>query len=308
MKEIIIDTDIGGDIDDLLSIAMAIRSPELQIMGITTVGLYSDRRAKIARGLLDLNGLQHIPVAAGASKPLSREWEFREYPNQYGDEMVHFPIEENKDAADLLIELVNDLPGKISIVAIGAMTNLAEAIKRSPDFARNVKEVLLMGGEYLSHYNECNIVSDPEAADILFRSGIPITAAGLEVCLPLAFDTDLLIQQLKQTGTTQSLYLAQLTERWKTVGVNRPIIMFDAVPLAALIDRSFIQTELKRIQIETRGQFTRGMTFSQMPHFGEMSNCEPNVHVCTDVRHAALKALFEERVLTETSCLPLGKQ
>ncbi len=196
MKDIIIDTDIGGDIDDLLSIAMAIRSPEIQLLGITTVGLYSERRAKIARGLLELNGMSHIPIAAGASVPLSEHWEFKEYPNQYGDEMSDFDIYKDGDGADLLIKLVNESPGQISIVAIGAMTNLAQAIQRSPAFVKNVKEVLLMGGEYAAHYNECNIVSDPEAAEILFNSGIPITAAGLEVCLDLAFDTDQVIAAL----------------------------------------------------------------------------------------------------------------
>ncbi len=90
-------------------------------------------------------------------------------------------------------------------------------------------------------------------------------------------------------------------KRWKTVGVNRPIIMFDAIPIAVLIDRSMVRTELKRVQIETKGAYTRGMTFSLKPHFGEIQNCEPNVHVCVEVANTRLIQMFEERVLKETS-------
>jgi len=300
MREIIIDTDIGGDIDDLLAIAMAVRSPEIQIAGITTVGLQSDKRAKLARGLLELNGLHHIPVAAGSSTPLSGQWRFEEYPNQYGEELAEMPIQESEDGADLMIRLVNEAPGQISIVAIGAMTNVALAITRSADFAKKVKEIVMMGGEYAAHYRECNIVSDPEAADILFNSGIPITAAGLEVCLDLACDTDEVINTLIHTNTEQSRYLAERVKRWKAVGVNRPIIMFDAIPLAVLIDRSFVRTEWKRVQVETKGRHTRGMTFSLKPHFGEIQDCEPNVHVCVEVDHRRLMNMFAERVLKET--------
>jgi len=300
MREIIIDTDIGGDIDDLLAIAMAIRSPEIQIAGITTVGLQSDKRAKLARGLLELNGMHHIPVAAGSSTPLSGQWHFEEYPNQYGDELADMPIHESEDGADLMIRLVNEAPGQISIVAIGAMTNVALAISRSTDFAKKVKEIVMMGGEFGAHYKEFNIVCDPEAADILFNSGIPITAAGLEVCLNLAYDTDKVINTLIQTNTKQSRYLAECVERWKAVGVNRPIIMFDAIPLAVLIDRSFVRTDWRRVQVETKGKHTRGMTFSLKPHLGEAQDSEPNVHVCIEVDHHRLMNMFTERVLKET--------
>ncbi|MCU6707878.1 nucleoside hydrolase [Paenibacillus sp. J5C_2022] len=300
MTEVIVDTDIGGDIDDLLTLAMAVRSPEIRLAGVTTVGQQPKKRASIARALLALNGMGHIPVAAGAALPLSGQWRYEEPPNQYGDELAHYGTEAEEDGADLMIRLVNAAPGRISVMAIGAMTNVAMAITRSPEFARNVKEIIIMGGEYEAHYKECNIVSDPEAADVLFRSGIPITAAGLEVCLELACDTDEVIATLKGANTEQSRFLAALVDRWKAVGVNRPIIMFDAIPLAILIDRSFVRTEWKRVQVETKGEHTRGMTFSLKPHFGEVQEGVPNVHVCVEVDHKRLMTMFRERVLEET--------
>ncbi|BBH25030.1 ribosylpyrimidine nucleosidase [Paenibacillus baekrokdamisoli] len=297
MKRVIIDTDIGGDIDDVLAIALAIHSPEIQIEGITTVGVQSDRRAKIASGLLQVNNAAHIPVAAGASVPLCGKWNYEEFPNQYGEEMDAFSYRSDLDGADLMIQAVNESPGQITIVAIGAMTNLAIAISRSPEFSRNVKEVILMGGEYSSHYKECNIVSDPEAANILFSSGIPIIAAGLEVCLSLTSDTDATIDTLIRTDTVQSQFLARLVKRWKAVGVNRPIIMFDAIPFAILINRSIVCTESKLVHVETRGEHTRGMTYSMKPHFGEIPESKPNVQVCMDVNHEELMELFTTRTL-----------
>lgn len=297
MNRVIIDTDIGGDIDDVLAIALAIRSPEIQIEGITTVGIQSDRRAKIASGLLQVNNLGHIPIAAGASMPLCGKWIYEEYPNQYGEEMKDLPYRSDLDGADLMIQAVNESPGEITLVAIGAMTNLAIAITRSPEFAGKVKEIILMGGEYNSHYRECNIVSDPEAADIVFRSGIPITAAGLEVCLSLISDTDVTIDTLVRTGTEQSQFLAKLVKRWKAVGVNRPIIMFDAIPFGVLIRRSMVSTENKLVHVETKGDHTRGMTYSMKPHFGEIPQCEPNIQVCIEVNDEALMELFIERTL-----------
>ncbi|MDQ0086880.1 inosine-uridine nucleoside N-ribohydrolase [Paenibacillus anaericanus] len=297
MNKVIIDTDIGGDIDDVLAIALAIRSPEIQIEGITTVGIQSDRRAKIASGLLQVNNLGHIPIAAGASIPLCGKWNYEEYPNQYGEEMKDLPYHSDLDGADLMIRAVNESPGEITLIAIGAMTNLAIAITRSPEFCSKVKEIILMGGEYNGHYRECNIVSDPEAADIVFRSGIPITAAGLEVCLSLISDTDATIDTLIGTGTEQSQFLAKLVKRWKAVGLNRPIIMFDAIPFGILIKRSMVSTENKLVHVETKGDHTRGMTYCMKPHFGEVPQCEPNIQVCIEVNHEALMELFAERTL-----------
>lgn len=297
VNRIIIDTDIGGDIDDLLAITMALNSPELQIEGITTVGMRSDLRAKIASALLHLYHLDHIPVAAGAQTPLSGECEREEYPNQYGEELADFPVVSEVDGADLMIRLVNKAPGEITIVAIGAMTNLALAIERSPEFIRNVKEIILMGGEYSAHYREYNIVSDPEAADILFRSGIPLTAAGLEVCLDLTYDTDQAVETFLSHGTEQMSFLARLVKRWQSVGVNRPIIMFDAIPFALLIDRSLAVAELRSVQVETKGEHTRGMTYSMKPHFGESHVSQPNVHVCLSIDDVRIMDMFADRVL-----------
>lgn len=299
--KVIIDTDIGGDIDDLLAIAMALESAEMDIVAITTVGVQSERRAKIARSLLATYGQPQIPVAAGASTPLAAQWAFHEAPNQYGPEMAPLEPCSSLDGADLMIQAVNDAPGEITIVAIGAMTNVAQALQRDPDFHRKVKEVILMGGEYSSHYREFNIVGDPEAADILFRSGIPLTAVGLEVCLGLVYDTDQAIGELLAAGTAQASFLARLVERWKYSGTTRPIIMFDAIPFALLIDRGVACVEARSVKVELLGKHTRGMTYSQMPHFGEGKHEIPNVQVCTAVDGKQIMALFKQRLLGEVS-------
>ncbi|MFC0394743.1 nucleoside hydrolase [Paenibacillus mendelii] len=297
MRRIIIDTDVGGDIDDVLTLSMAIHSPELVIEGVTTVGRRSDQRAKIAAHLLELNGMGHVPVAAGFEHPFVGEWNEWDVPNQYGEELAHTSITTDEDAVDLLIRLTEHNPGEVAIVAIGALTNVARAIERSPSFRDNVKEIVLMGGAFTFHYLECNIVCDPEAAEIVFESGIPVTAAGLEVCLDLRIDTDEAIRVLKDADTVQSRFLAILVARWKEVGVNRPIIMFDAIPLVYLMDKGIVQTEERVVRIETAGKHTRGMTFSFETPFSEELPEIPHVKVCSEVKGEELMQLFAKRGL-----------
>ncbi|MFD0713859.1 nucleoside hydrolase [Paenibacillus sp. GCM10027626] len=297
MRRLVVDTDIGGDIDDVLALSMAIHSPELVIDGVTTVGRGSERRAKIAAQLLRLNGMEHVPVAAGAQRPIAGEWPEWDGPNQYGNELADVPVNSQEDAVDLLIRLAEKEPGTLTIVAIGALTNVAQAIERSPSFRNNVKEIVLMGGAYTFHFVECNIVNDPEAAQIVFESGIPIVAAGLEVCLDLQFDTDEAIRILQNHGTEQAAFLAQLVTRWKAVGVNRPIIMFDAIPFVYLMEKGLVRTEERAVKVETSGTYTRGMTYVFESPFNESWPGVPRINVCQEVQAAKLMELFAERGL-----------
>ena len=187
-ERIILDTDIGTDVDDALAVALAALSPELTVEGITTV--YGDvaLRARMAVKILRLLGREDIPVLAGAEHVLLRNrplwWLGHEGDGLLTAEDANLPFDP-RHAVDFIIQTVMDNPGEITLVAIGPFTNLAIALAREPRLAENVKNVIIMGGsarlgangmelEYIDH----NVKCDPESAALLFTAGLAHTLHG----------------------------------------------------------------------------------------------------------------------------------
>jgi purine nucleosidase/pyrimidine-specific ribonucleoside hydrolase len=297
MNRIIIDTDIGDDIDDALAVQMALNSPEIELVGITTVLRSPWKRAQIALHLLHVNNRADVPVVVGASKPLFGNWDAYYEPCQYIDDLMSgYIVNKGQGAPHFLVEQAALFPQQITIAAIGPLTNIAEAIRRSDSFTANVKAIVLMGGVYSYHYNEWNIKCDPEAAKIVFDSGIPITMVGLDVTMKCAIGVQEAIQMLKQGKQAASALLVELVESWRKVAKDRPIICHDLLVIAELIDASIMQKAKKRVDIETLGQYTRGMTVTLERPFGEPEEKQPNVHVCIDVDSSRALRLFKERI------------
>lgn len=201
IEHVLLDTDIGSDVDDALALLFGLRCPRLSLDGVTTVYGKSDLRAKIARKITHLANRNDIPVAVGEAIPLRTiydgTWET-------GFEGVGILSEEEKeaplaalgirdDAAGFLVETVMNAPQKYTLVAIGALTNIAKAITREPRVVGAVKQVYIMGGAlcfpdpfYLNRGNtatepEHNIACDVDAAQLVFRSPIPKTLFPLDV-------------------------------------------------------------------------------------------------------------------------------
>lgn len=297
IMKIIIDTDIGGDIDDALTLAMAVRSPEVELVGVTTVGRLPEQRAAIARSILTVCGRKDVPVASGSNAPLTGAWREDDLPNQYGGEMEPLVAVSDVRAEDMLMELVQRYPGEVTIIAIGAMTNLALAIRKFPSFKSQIKSIVLMGGAYAYHYREWNIVADPEAAEVVFDSGIPLIASGFEVSLKCSIPAEEAARHAESNRTPSSLLIAKLIRRWQAVGIQRPIVLFDVIPLTALIDPKLVKLEDRLVKVETAGKHTRGMTFTFETPLGERLPDKPNVKVCVDVDEKALMSLFMDRAL-----------
>ena len=182
---IILDTDIGTDVDDCLALAVILGSPEVQLAGVTCV--YGDvgLRARMVKKLLGLYGLRGIPILRGESEPLLGlrpvYWEGHE-----GQGLVEPEDEtqdESEDAVGFIIRTVLENPGKIQLLAIGPLTNVALAIKREPRVVHDLGGLMIMGGVMRGPtsldlpYVEHNIRCDPEAAHIVLASGAPITLA-----------------------------------------------------------------------------------------------------------------------------------
>ena len=182
-EKIIIDTDIGTDIDDAFAVALALRSPEFNLLGFTTASGDTEARARILDRMLGEVGRQDIPVAVGA--PTTLPYGATVDQHRYG-ETGHFARPSHPEAVAFLRDQIERNPEEITLVAIGPLTNVGALIDQHPDAFRKLKRVVIMGGwieplkpDYgnatpAGPSPEYNILGDIPAAQKLFRSGIPL--------------------------------------------------------------------------------------------------------------------------------------
>ena len=215
---VILDTDIGSDVDDALALAMLFGSPDVELLGVTTV--YGDVtvRAQIARRLARLAGRDALPVVPGAGEPLSgaEAWwagfEGRLYADLGTEAFV-----EDMTATEFLVETVLSHPGEVCVVAIGPLTNIALALRADPGFAQAVRRLYVMGGRFDRPEPEHNFKSDITAADEVFRSGIPATVVGLEITTQARIEPDHLTQ-IAPAGALGRQLEAEVHQWWDFAG------------------------------------------------------------------------------------------
>lgn len=279
MIDILLDTDIGGDIDDALALALALNSPQINIAGITTVYLAAKWRAGVIRRMLDAFERKGIPIALGAEKPLIGLWD-------------NTLIPDSGKAADRLegilpcpaCDFIIDKAGRaedLTIVAIGPLTNLALALSKAPQIAGRCK-ILLMGGQLNRAHPEWNILCDPEAARIVFESGAPITMVGLDVTNRCRFTREDM-DYIASKGNARTSLLSDMLETFMEKFKFLPVL-HDPLALSSLLWDDILTFEDKTVLIETKGEFTRGCTV----------DCDwmdkPNVRAAVDVREGEFKA------------------
>jgi len=259
--KIIIDTDIGDDIDDALAIAFALESPELEIIGITTVFKNVVARAKIASRMLKLAGREDIPVFTGIGSPIINKVNEAEIPCQYSEEEDGSEDGFSEGAIDFIIDTVMSSDSDITLVPIGPLTNIAIAILKEPKLKSKVKEIVMMGGCYYNHCNEWNIICDPEAARVVFESGIPIKAVGLDVTFKCTL-TDKEVERIKNQPKQSAIYLPELIKRWRG-GTDKCPMLHDPLAICAIFDDKILEMQQEDIVVETNGHFMRGATYNK---------------------------------------------
>ena len=298
MQKIIIDTDPGQDIDDLLALLFALKRPELDIQAITTVTWPSDKRARMVKRLLRYLDRTDIPVAAGMQFPL-RQCSEQEVRNQHdlACTMNHYAFAEpedprdqpgTEDAADLIIRTVEKHPGEIGLACIAPLTNIACALRRKPEIASKIKYIALMGGETALNRIEHNVAFDYIASDVVLTSGVPIFMGTWEVTRRFVLTQDD-CALFKNSASPLHQALGRSIDLWHPVQNWKPgPVMYDIFPIIWSFDRSFYTTVPKSVRVETRGEFTRGMTV--------VSGDRPNIEVTTDIRAPEVRELFLETV------------
>ena len=294
MQKIIIDTDPGQDIDDLLAILFALKRPELDVRAITTVTWPTDKRARMVKRLLRYLGRTEIPVAAGMPYPLrpfsqgDREWQHNlaQTMNHYAFAEPEDPRDEpgRDDAVDLILRTVEESPGEVGLVCIAPLTNIACALRRQPGIAAKIKYIALMGGETAINRIEHNIAFDYIAAEAVLTSGVPVVMGTWDVTRRFVLSAE---DCARFKGSPDPLHqaLGRSIELWHPAQSWKPgPVMYDVFPVIWSFDRTLYTTTPKSVRIETRGEFTRGMTVPG----GEPPNCE----VTTDVRAEAVRELY----------------
>jgi uridine nucleosidase len=304
--KILIDTDPG--IDDSMAILFALRSPEFEVVGLTSVfgNTDSDITAQNALRLIELEGHDHIPVAQGAGIPLvmaprshgklvhGRDGMGETNPRPPKGKIVSTP------AAPFIVELILSHPGEISLVPLGPLTNVAMALRLEPRISRLVKEVVLMGGSTgrgnASPAAEANIFNDPEAASIVFGAGWPLTMVGLDVTNKTVMSKEYL-KELTHAGNPATDFIGRIVpfyQKWfeEYDQMDGGIPTHDPSAIACLIDRSLFQIERMPVHVETAGRCA-GQTIPDRRHQWQGV---PEIDVCVDVDSTRLLKLYKERM------------
>ena len=274
-RKIIIDTDPGQD--DAVAILLALASPEeLEVLGITAVAgnVPLDLTSRNARIVCELAGKPETPVFAGCDAPLERKLVTAEHVHgRTGLDGPVLPDPEmplqDKHAVNFIIETLRAEPaGSVTLCPLGPLTNIATALQKAPDIAERIAEIVLMGGAYFEVGNitptaEFNIYVDPQAADIVFRCGAPITVMPLDVTHK-ALVTSARNDAFRNLGTRVGTAVAEMTDFFERFDLEKygseGAPLHDPCVTAYLIRPEIFSGRHINVEIETTSELTMGMT------------------------------------------------
>lgn len=278
---IIFDTDFGMvPQDDSFALMLALHSPELEILGVTTVaGNFSVEQATVdALRVLEIAGRADIPVYRGANMPLvheKSEYATTRHGQWWSDDPPKPPPggfakrkEEAKGAVQYIVDTVNARPGQVTIMAIGPMTNVAMALRQEPGLAAKVKQLYIMGGAVASLPDgagnmtpnaEFNFWVDPEAAKIALRSGIPIVLSPLNVSRKTNLNRDW-YQKLVAADTPLTRLIRERMGPVFEKDADRKMLMFDQVTVASLVDPTLVTAAEQYVDVDANHDINYGVS------------------------------------------------
>ncbi len=271
-QKIILDTDIGDDIDDAFALGLALSSPKLQVMGVTTAWGDTDLRARLAARFLVETDHSDVPVAAGPGTMAKSTFTQTRWASQFPEPQKGWP-----DAIDFVLNTIRRNPGQITLISIAPFSNVGALIDRDPATFRKLKKVVIMGGSIHRGYGdlgytpdrgpspEYNILMDISSARKLFASGVPLYVMPLD-------STQLKLDLVKRNalfsqGTPLTDALTLLYHQWTSSTNNPTPTLFDPMAVSFAIDPSLCPTQAMRIAIDDKG-YTR------------VEPGEPNANVC----------------------------
>jgi len=267
---IILDVDTG--VDDAFAILYATRNPEIKVLGITCVdgntGL--EQVCKNTLQVLDMAGASSIPVAAGANEPLmGTAGELGDASHVHGgDGLAGLSNSEtsrtldNRHAIELIRDLIENSKDPVTLVPIGPLTNIALFISTFPETAKKLERIVLMGGSAsggnVTAAAEFNVWHDPEAAHIVFNSGLPLTMYGLDVFYDLKVD-ETHLKTLRETGSTAANFAADLIE-FRLGSLGSEMCLGDYGAVATLLHPDLTESTVMNVVVDSSQGPGRGQT------------------------------------------------
>ena len=288
---VILDTDIGDDIDDAFALALLLRSSEVNLLGITTAFGDTELRARLVDRYLQAVGRNDIPVTAGAQTLHSSKFSQEAYANQA-------PDREHPGSIKFLLEQIRAHPGEITLIAIGPLTNLRIAIERDPATFKKLRRVVLMGGSIYRGYDdtnvgdtnrppsaEWNIHCDPAGLRALLASGVPVFMMPLDSTQ--VRPTSLELATIFAHGSALTDQLTLLYHEWTGTGAWKTPTLFDPVAAAYAIRPELCPAKPMHLDVDDQG-FTR-------PADGP-----PNAQVCLKSNEKGFLDLLSRRILSDS--------
>ena len=289
---VILDTDIGDDIDDALALALALQSPELDVRAIVTVLQDGKRRADLTWRILELYGRTDVPVGIGAEEPLLAKPRTGSVKQTEAlDSAYAMPESRRMNGLELLISTCLKSPEKLTVLAYGPLTNIALALRAEPRIKDHIERIVLMNGVFFRAGLEYNTKMDPEASEIVYNSGLPVTTVGLDVTLQCRLSAEHLAKiSSSPLPTVQFLY--KLIRIWQGGDETKRPVLHDPLAVVVAIRPDLIGTLAGSVRVETHGlpDETYGMTVFHKSPGGKVS-------VAQEVSSAKAIDLFLERVL-----------
>lgn len=314
MRKVILDCDPG--MDDSMAIVMAAKSEALKLLAVTTVsGNYPvEVTSRNARKVLEMLSRTDIPVARGMAHPMVRQ--SPKDPFTHGaDGQGENNLPEPKmplsalHAADLIIELVTANPGEVAILCTGPMTNLAMAITKAPEIVPMIESVIAISGAFgLNEYaflnatgdtpqSEWNVYVDPEAADIVYRSGVKLVALGLDVATHFSVNfSEAQIAAFAASNRKEARFLSRAIRFVNDRGFEAYCTIIDCMAVGYAIDPTLVVTKAYRVGVETKDGLTLGMTVRDGRHHHVWEHL-PLVNVGISADHGRFLQLLSELTL-----------
>jgi purine nucleosidase len=317
---VIIDTDPGAD--DAMAIMLALNSPELRVEALTVVPGNVDARQGLenALKLVSLAGRCDVTVAGGAQHPLNQKLITAQFwHGKNGLANVELPPAKCKKdprfGPDLIIEMVHKYPHEITLIPVGPLTNIALAVSKDPSIAALVKDIVIMGGSItggnVNGAAEANIYNDPEAAQIVFNAGWIVTMVGSDAG-ERTLMTRKYLAQLQTSHGPQSDFIAQIADFYLTRSEKSGYsgaAMYDPLAVGIALDPTLGTLEKMHVDVETKGEFTRGETVANRRGSSENNvlngdhyeiegvvDLKPNAKVCLASDADRFLQLFVSRI------------
>ncbi len=303
---IILDCDPGHD--DAIALVLALASPELEVKAVTSSAgnQTPDKTLHNVLRMLTLLKRSDIPVAGGAVKPLMRDLIIAD--NVHGETGLDGPAlpepdfaPQNCTAVELMAKVLRESPEPVTLVATGPQTNVALLLNSHPELHAKIARIVIMGGAMgLGNWTpaaEFNIYVDPEAAEIVFQSGIPVVMAGLDVTHRAQIMADD-IERFRAINNPVARTVAELldffmeyhkTEKWGFQGAP----LHDPCTIAWLLKPEIFTTARRWVGVETQGKYTQGMT---VVDYYMLTGNEPNTDIMLDIDRQAFVDLLAERL------------